>query len=441
MQTVLAVMASHGYEHIVLGSWGCGAFGNAPSLVARAFADAFCGRFLNVFLSVAFPEIRKAGRAAFGSAFAPFGVEMVSLAAGTAGGAADVEPVKPSMVRRGLSAMYGAGASEYDEETLVEWQDAGILAKDAVRRKDWSAARAHYARCVALRPDWSKGRECLSRAIDKEREAQRAAAAAGASTQAEVVAAAAAPSTGGLPSVPSRPVCPRSHSTCPACGLEVEAVLVQKLTAVPCESCGETFGARWPPLEEVHNAVDDGQEAQPAAAPRAPFKSLVKGIKLLPHEQALVEMQRLRDVTHAGSTAVWLSGESTPLTEQTVHSAVYRPMGDREFAHLFAHGALPATQPYQTIVEGPAGRRYAERYLRGSKRVDSSPTTVVEFVSPRALVARLFAMQCKPEEGCLSHGLGDKGGKGLPLFNESLADGSTTFRIVLVKRVAKNTKT
>ena len=111
-------------------------------------------------------------------------------------------------------------------------------------------------------------------------------------------------------------------------------------------------------------------------------------------------------------------------------------MGDREFAHLLAHGVLPATQPYQTIVEGAAGRQYAERYLRGSKWVDSSPTTVVEFVCPRALAARLFAMQCKPEDGCLSHGLGDKGGKGLPLLNESLQMGSTTFRVVLVKRTA-----
>ena len=117
-------------------------------------------------------------------------------------------------------------------------------------------------------------------------------------------------------------------------------------------------------------------------------------------------------------------------------TTVYRPMGDPEFAHLLEHGMLPATQPYQTIVEGAAGRLYAERYLRGSKWVDSSPTTVVEFVCPQALVSQLFAMQCKPEDGCLSHGLGDKGGKGLPLFNDSLQNGSTTFRAVLVKRAA-----
>merc|ERR1712079_237130 len=104
--------------------------------------------------------------------------------------------------------------------------------------------------------------------------------------------------------------------------------------------------------------------------------------------------------------------------------------GDLECGHLLAHGLLPDTQPYQTIVEGEEGRAYAEKYLRGHKSVDSSPTTVVEFVAPRALVARLFAMQSKNEDGAISHGLGDKGGHGLPLFNEGLQSGATTFRFV-----------
>ena len=79
---------------------------------------------------------------------------------------------------------------------------------------------------------------------------------------------------------------------------------------------------------------------------------------------------------------------------------------------------------------------YAEKYLRGHKWVDSSPTTVVEFNAPRSLVETLFGMQQKAEDGAMSHGLGDKGGKGLPLFNDSLQSGSTTFRAVLVKRGA-----
>ena len=41
------------------------------------------------------------------------------------------------------------------------------------------------------------------------------------------------------------------------------------------------------------------------------------------------------------------------------------------------------------------------------------------------------------EDGAISHGLGDKGGKGLPLFNECLQSGEGSFRIVLVKRQPK----
>merc|ERR1711904_355343 len=116
-------------------------------------------------------------------------------------------------------------------------------------------------------------------------------------------------------------------------------------------------------------------------------------------------------------------------------------MGDIEFAHLLAHGVLPSTQPYQTIVEGDGGRTYAEKYLRGHKSVDSSPTTVVEFLVPRALIQQLFATQSKIEDGAISHGLGDKGGKGLPRFNASLQSGESTFRIVLVKRFHIKQKT
>ncbi len=43
-------------------------------------------------------------------------------------------------------------------------------------------------------------------------------------------------------------------------------------------------------------------------------------------------------------------------------------------------------------------------------------------------------MQKKVEDGCSSHGLGDKGGKGLPLFNAALAAREMSFRIVFVKR-------
>ena len=62
-------------------------------------------------------------------------------------------------------------------------------------------------------------------------------------------------------------------------------------------------------------------------------------------------------------------------------------------------------------------------------------TTVVEFDTRRSFVDTLFSMQRKIEDGCFSHGLGDKGGKGLTLFNENLASGKTTYRIVCIKRI------
>ena len=151
-------------------------------------------------------------------------------------------------------------------------------------------------------------------------------------------------------------------------------------------------------------------------------------------------------------------------------------MGDLECGYLLKHGVLPSTQPYQAIIEGERGRTYAEKYLRGHKSVDTSPTTVVEFTAvrhwvvlrprclyfapyimhhhahppppplmvtmqPRHLIATLFEIQHKVEDGALSMGLGDKAGKGLPLFNASLASGETTYRIVLVKRQVARAET
>ena len=55
---VLAVAAHHGYEHLVLGAWGCGVFRNVPNDIASLFADAlmlderFQGRFQSVTFAV-----------------------------------------------------------------------------------------------------------------------------------------------------------------------------------------------------------------------------------------------------------------------------------------------------------------------------------------------------------------------------------------------------
>jgi uncharacterized protein (TIGR02452 family) len=54
---VLALAASQGYRHLVLGAWGCGVFRNDPGVVAAAFAGhlragAWAGRFERVVFSV-----------------------------------------------------------------------------------------------------------------------------------------------------------------------------------------------------------------------------------------------------------------------------------------------------------------------------------------------------------------------------------------------------
>ena len=43
----------------------------------------------------------------------------------------------PLPPRRGLSAVYGPGASAHEEVELLEWQECGLLAQEAVREREW----------------------------------------------------------------------------------------------------------------------------------------------------------------------------------------------------------------------------------------------------------------------------------------------------------------
>lgn len=53
---VLAIAANQGYEHLILGAWGCGVFRNDPAMIARLFADHLLGEghFRGQFQSVCF---------------------------------------------------------------------------------------------------------------------------------------------------------------------------------------------------------------------------------------------------------------------------------------------------------------------------------------------------------------------------------------------------
>eukprot|EP01091_Cochliopodium_minus_P002702 TRINITY_DN12555_c0_g1_i1.p1 TRINITY_DN12555_c0_g1~~TRINITY_DN12555_c0_g1_i1.p1 ORF type:complete len:168 (+),score=40.93 TRINITY_DN12555_c0_g1_i1:132-635(+) len=152
---------------------------------------------------------------------------------------------------------------------------------------------------------------------------------------------------------------------------------------------------------------------------------------LLPHEKELLNKNLLKDISHPNSSSIWLECNcSEPIEGQTT---VYRVMGDLELLYLMENNKLPDSQPYQTIVEGENGRRYVEKYLKGQKKVDSLPTTVVEFIIPIDTLKLLFSMQQKIEDGAISHGLGSKGGGGLNIFNQNLI----SWKIVTVKRNEK----
>lgn len=74
---VLAIAEAFGYTSLVLGAWGCGAFGNDPARTARDFREALQGSFAGAFAEVVFaiadwsPERRVLGP--FRDAFAAGG--------------------------------------------------------------------------------------------------------------------------------------------------------------------------------------------------------------------------------------------------------------------------------------------------------------------------------------------------------------------------------
>jgi uncharacterized protein (TIGR02452 family) len=54
IQKLLAAAAAHGHTSLVLGAWGCGAFGNDGNLIAGLFRGALMGKFQDAFQNVVF---------------------------------------------------------------------------------------------------------------------------------------------------------------------------------------------------------------------------------------------------------------------------------------------------------------------------------------------------------------------------------------------------
>ncbi|KYR02810.1 hypothetical protein DLAC_00275 [Tieghemostelium lacteum] len=174
----------------------------------------------------------------------------------------------------------------------------------------------------------------------------------------------------------------------------------------------------------IHNDFEKAKEKAD------PITKYYKSLK--PWEKELLDSGRLENITHHGATSVYLEAPSTIPTDGKTN--VYRPMGDIEIEYLVTNGLLPDTQPYQAIIQGSVGRNYANKYLTGKKWTNTSPSTIVEFTCPVELVEQLKKIQIKVEDGALSMGLGSAAGGGLPLFNDSIANQQTSWRIVKIKR-------
>lgn len=88
-------------------------------------------------------------------------------------------------------------------------------------------------------------------------------------------------------------------------------------------------------------------------------------------------------------------------------------------------------------MTGEEGFNYCRKYFGGGKRVDTCVTCIIEFDCEAEMIEELFKRYSKPEQGCMSTGLGSKAGKTLPLFNEHLKTGRITFQTVFVRRLKK----
>ena len=129
--------------------------------------------------------------------------------------------------------------------------------------------------------------------------------------------------------------------------------LNNKQMLLPYFSCGRLSGMTY---EEIETLM---QKALSKSVQISPTDK-----SLLSHEKELLKHDALQNITHRGSSSIWLEAKcSVPVHTDLCN--VYRPMGDVEVVYLMEHGVLPDTQPYQAIMQGPAGRVYADKYLNG----------------------------------------------------------------------------
>jgi len=66
---ILDIAVHHGVDHLVLGAWGAGVFGNDPAIVARAFAELMPRAFASVVYAVIGDPVRSENHRAFAELF------------------------------------------------------------------------------------------------------------------------------------------------------------------------------------------------------------------------------------------------------------------------------------------------------------------------------------------------------------------------------------
>jgi uncharacterized protein (TIGR02452 family) len=160
ISSVLNVAIQHNHNRLVLGAWGCGAFGNDARDIAEIFRTSLSKvDGLDVVFAVTGHN--------FEAFKAVLDMEEDSEAIGL-DAENDEVPLIPPELQRDLSAMYESrGASLYDEVVLERWKVHRDLAAAAGAEKKWSTMATELRLCLEMRPDWAQGYVGLHAALAK----------------------------------------------------------------------------------------------------------------------------------------------------------------------------------------------------------------------------------------------------------------------------------
>lgn len=173
IRSVLNVAAKHGHTQLVLGAWGCGAFGNVAGDVANVFRTelrrangldivfAVTGRNFEAFRCVLQADVmsHSMSDAVHTQASISFDQDNQEAFVGASQvPQAELECIVPLAFERDLSDEYaGRGASRHDVPTLEQWKQHRDAAAQAQRARDWPRCIDELRTALMFRPDWAQG--------------------------------------------------------------------------------------------------------------------------------------------------------------------------------------------------------------------------------------------------------------------------------------------